>query len=156
MPLLYSYSCHVTCVTHIRPSCLMMNHIPNMLQQHLSLSIPNLPFNESIQYFVTDSYISSNTLIQLGFPSYDYLGDLPIFLKTFATSDMDDRKDISSKNSIHFDESNKRYAHSTGGRKIQTIPTNISPLRPFPEYSKHISYIFGNFDIDEGNPLHLS
>ena len=59
--------------------------------------------------------------------------------------------------------------HISGGWKIQTTPTNsckddvaqlivadISPLRPCPEASKHVSSIFGHFEIDEGNPLHLS
>ena len=90
-------------------------------------------------------------------------------LKKFATSDMDYRKDISSRNIINFDESTKRYALGSGGWKIQTTPTNsckddvaqlivadISPLRPCPEASKHVSSIFGHFEIDEGNPLHLS
>ena len=81
---------------------------------------------------------------------------------------MDDRKEISSGNSINFDESTKIYAHSIGGWKSQTTPTdackddgsqlivaNIYPLRPLPEASKHLSFIFGCFEIDKGNPLHL-
>ena len=82
---------------------------------------------------------------------------------------MYNRKEISSINSIDLNDSTKRYAHSSGVRKIQTTPTNdlkddgaqlivasISPLRPRPEASNHLSSIFGHFDIDEGNPLHLS
>ena len=91
---------------------------------HLSLSLPNLSFSESIQYFVTDSSISSNTYTQLVFPSSDFLGAFPKLLKTFATSYMDNRKYISSGNSIGFDESTKRYAHSIGVQKIQTTPKN--------------------------------
>ena len=105
----------------------------------------------------------------MDFPSSDSLGEFPKLLKTFATSDIDDRKYISSRNSINFDESTKRYAHSNGGRKSQNILTDackddgtelivadISPLRPRLEASKHISSIFCPFEIDEGNPLHLS
>ena len=110
---------------------------------------------ESIHNFVTDSSISSNTFIQLGIPSSDSLGKFPKLLKTFATSDMDDCKSIRSRNSIDSDESTKIYAHSTGFWKSQTSPTNISPLRPRPEASKHLSSIFVCLEIDEGNPLHL-
>ena len=73
----------------------------------LPLSLPNLSLDKSIQDFVTDSSISRNTFIQSGFSYYDYFGKFPKFLKTFATSDMDDHKDISSGNSINFDESTK-------------------------------------------------
>ena len=82
---------------------------------------------------------------------------------------MGGRKEISSGNSIGFYESTKIYAHSSGGMKIQTTPINackydcaqlivayISPLRPLPEASNHLSSIFGCFLIDERNPLHLS
>ena len=34
-PFLDSYYCHMTCTTHIRPSCLTKNRPPNMLQRHL-------------------------------------------------------------------------------------------------------------------------
>ena len=80
---------------------------------------------------------------------------------------MDNSKEISSGNSINFDESTKSYAHSSGDQKSQTTPTgackydgaqliiaNISPLRPRSEAGKHLSSIFGRFDIDKGNPLH--
>ena len=79
---------------------------------------------------------------------------------------MDDRKYISSRNSIDFGELTKRYAHSSGGWKSQTTTTeackddgaqlivaNIYPLRPCPEYSKHLSYTFDCFDIDKGNRI---
>ena len=36
IPLLDSYSLPVTCLTHIRTSCLMMKHPPNTLQRYLS------------------------------------------------------------------------------------------------------------------------
>ena len=134
----------------------------------LPLSLPNLSSKKFIQYFLTESSISGNTYIQLGFTSSDFLGKFMKLFKTFATSDMDNRKDISSGNSIDFDKLSKIYAHISGGWKIQTTPTdackydgaqlivaNISPLRPLPETSKHLSPIFGCFDIDEGNPLHL-
>ena len=117
---------------------------------------------------MTDSSILSNTYIQLGFSSSDSLGKFLKSLKTFATSDMDYCKEVSSGNSINFDESTKRYAHSSGGRKNQMKSTDtckdestkliiagIYPLRPRPDASKHLSYIFGRFDIYEGNPLHL-
>ena len=132
----------------------------------LPLSLPNLSFDELIQDFVTDSSISSNTYIQLGFLSSDFLGEFLKLLKIFATSEMENRKEISSENSIDFYESNKRYAHSSGGRKSQTTPTDackdngaqlivadISPLRPRPEASNNLSSIFGRFEIDEGNPF---
>ena len=66
-------------------------------------------------------------------------------------------------------ESTKRYANSSGGQKSQTTPTdackddgaqfivgNISPRRPRPESSEDSSSIFGRFEIDDGNHLHLS
>ena len=59
----------------------------------------------------------------LGFPSSDPLGNFPKSLKTFATSDMDDREEISSVNSVDFDESTKIYTHISGGWKSQTRPT---------------------------------
>ena len=140
----------------------------NVATTPLSLSIPNPSFDESIQDFVTDSSISVNTYIQLGFSHSDSLSEFPNFLKTFATSYMDYRKDISSGNIIDFDESTKRYAHSSGGLNSQTTPTdackddgaklivsNIYPLIPCPDASKHSSYIFCHFEIDEGIPLHL-
>ena len=81
---------------------------------------------------------------------------------------MDDRKYISSGNSINFDELTKRYSHSSGVQNTQTTMTiackddgtqlivaNISPLRPHPKASKKLSSIFGCFDIEEKNPLHL-
>ena len=118
---------------------------------------------------MTDLSILINTYIQLGFPYSDSLVKFPKFFKTFATSDMDDIKEISSGNSINFGESTKRYAHSSGGQKGQTIPTDackydgaqlivadISPLRPRPEASKHLSSIFCHFDIYKGISLHLS
>ena len=37
----------------------------------------------------------------------------------------------------------------------QLIIYDIYPLRPGPDTSKHLSSLFGRFDIDEGNPLHL-
>ena len=134
----------------------------------LSLSLPNPSSNKFIQCFLTDSSISSKTYIQLGFTSSDLLGEFPNFLKTFATSDMDYRKEISAGNSIDFDEFSKRYAHISGEWKSQTTPTdackydgtqlivvNISPLRPRSEAIKILSSIFGCFEIDEGNPLHM-
>ena len=127
-----------------------------MFQRHLSLSLPNPSFNESIQDFVIESSISSNTFIQLDFPSSDSLGKLKKSSKVFATSDMDDCEDISYGNCIYFDESTKRNYHRSGNRKSQTAPTKISPLRPFPEASKHLSSLFDCLDIDKGNPLHLS
>ena len=75
--------------------------------------------------------------------------------KTFATFDIDDNKETSSVNSFNFDDLTKIYVHSSGGRKSQTAPTDISLLRPRPEASKHLSYIFGRFDIHEGKPFHL-
>ena len=107
IPLLDSYSFHLTCPTHRRPYWLTSNHLPNTLQWHLLISLPNLSLDKSIQDFVTDSSISRNTFIQSGFSYYDYFGKFPKILKTFATSDMDDHKDISSGNSINFDESTK-------------------------------------------------
>ena len=81
---------------------------------------------------------------------------------------MENRKDIISENSINFNESTKRYDHSSGGWKSQTTPTNackddgtklivanISPLVTRPEVNKYLSYIFGCFEIDEEHPLHL-
>ena len=35
-PFLDSYYCHVTCPTHIRPSCLITNHPQKMFQRHIS------------------------------------------------------------------------------------------------------------------------
>ena len=35
-PFSDSYSCHMTCLNHIRHSCLMTNQYPNTLQRHLS------------------------------------------------------------------------------------------------------------------------
>ena len=135
----------------------------------LSLSLPNPSFDELIQYSVTDSYISRNTYIQLVFTSSDSLGEFPKFLKTFATSGMDYPKDISFRNSINFDEFTKTYDHSSGGQKIQTKPADtckcdgaqlvvskISPLRPLPEASNYLSYIFGRFEIEDRNHLRLS
>ena len=117
---------------------------------------------------MTNSSISSKTYIQLGFTSSDLLGEFQKLLKTFATSDMENRKDISAGNSIDFNELSKIYAHISGEWKSQTTPTdackydgaqlivvNISPLRPRPKAIKHLSSIFGCFEIDEGNPLHM-
>ena len=126
-----------------------------MYQLHLPLSLPNLSFDELIQDFVTDSYISSKTFIQLIFTSFGFLGKFPKSLKIFATYYMDDRKYISSGNSIDFNYLTKRYAHNSGGRKSQTAPTNIYLLRIQPESSKYLSSTFGRFDIEEGNPLHM-
>ena len=111
----------------------------------------------------------SNTYIQLGFSYSDSLGKFLKSLKTFATSDMDYHKEVSSVNSINFTESTKRYAHSSGGRKNQMKSTDtckddrtkliiadIYPLRPRPDASKYLSHIFGCFGIYEGNPLHIS
>ena len=111
----------------------------------LSLSLPNPPFDESIQDFVTDSSISSSS---------DSLGKCNKSFKTFANSDMNDCKEISSGKSINFDESTTIYAHSSGSQKSQTTPTdackddgaqlivaNIYPLRTFPEASNHLSSI---------------
>ena len=144
-------------------------HTPYTLQRHLYLSILKISLNESIQDFVINSSILSNTFIQLGFPSSDSLGEFPKSLKKFATSDMEYHKEIINLNSIDFNELTKKYAHSSGDRKTQTRPTyarkydgtklivtNISPLKPRPEAIKHLSSIFGRFDIDEENPLHLS
>ena len=74
---------------------------------------------------------------------------------------MDNRRDISSRNNIDFDESTKRYAHISGGWKIQTATTDackddctqlivadIYPPIPRPEFSKYLSSIFGRFNID--------
>ena len=142
--------------------------LKHIAMKNLSLSIPNPSFEKPIQYSVTGSYILINTYIQLGFLYSDLLGEFLKLLKIFATSDMDDRKEISSGNSINFDDLTKRYAHSTGVQKSQTTPTdackddgaqlivaNIYPLRPLPEARKHLSSIFGRFDIDEGGSLHL-
>ena len=134
----------------------MKNHPPITLQRHLSPFLPNQYFDKSIQYFVTNSSISSNNLILLGFHSSDLMGKFTKLLKKFGTSDMDNSKDISSVNSIDFDDSTKIYAHSSGGQKSQTAPTKIYPLRARNEDINNLSSIFGLFDIDEGNSLHLS
>ena len=84
------------------------------------------------------------------------MGEFLKSLKTFETSDMDDRINISSGNSINFDNLTKRYAHSSGGWKKKTTPTDISPLRPLPDASNYLSSIFVRFDIDEVKNLHLS
>ena len=78
----------------------------------LSLSLLNPSLEKLIQYSLIDSFILSNTYTQLGFSSSYFLGDFPKSLNIFATSDMDDRKEISSINSIDFDESTKIYANS--------------------------------------------
>ena len=109
---------------------------------------------------MTDSSILSKIFIQLDFTSSDSMGKFLKSVKTFATSDMDDRKDISLGNSIDFDELTKIYAHSSGGRKRKTtltdackydhaqlIVANISTLRPRPEASNHLSSIFGCFEM---------
>ena len=90
----------------------------------IPLSLPNTSFDKSIQYFVTNSFISSNTYIQLVFNSSGFLGEFLKSLKEFATSEMDDHKDISYVNIIDFYELTKRYTHSSGGWKIQTTPTD--------------------------------
>ena len=120
----------------------------------LSLSLPNQFFGKSIQYFVTNLSISSNTNTKLVFPSHGFLDNFLKSFQTFATSDMDDHKEISSRDSIDFDESTKRYAHSSGVQKSQTTPknackddgaklflANIYPLRPCPEASNHLSSV---------------
>ena len=117
----------------------------------LPFSLPKPSFYGSIHNYVTDSSISINTYIQLGFLSSDFLVKFTKSLKIFATSDMENDKEISSGNSTDFDCLTKRYAHSSGGQKSQATPNdtckddlaqlivaNISPLRPFPEASKHL------------------
>ena len=72
-------------------------------------------------YCVMNNYIcASNTYTQLGFTSYDFLGEFPKLLKKFETYDMDDRKVISSRNSINTDELTKIYAHIICGLNKQT------------------------------------
>ena len=97
----------------------------------------------------------------VGFSSSYYLGEFLKLLKKFVTSDMDDRKDISSRKIIEFYKSTKRCAHNSGGQKSQTTPNdackddgaqfivgNISPRRPRPESSKNLTSIFDCFEIE--------
>ena len=91
----------------------------------LPLSITNLSFDKSTQFFVTDSSILRNTYIKLRFTSSDLMVKFLKLLKTFATSDMDNCKEISSGNSINYNELTKIYAHSSGGCNIQTTPTDF-------------------------------
>ena len=104
---------------------------------------------------MTGSPISSRNYIQLGFTSYDLPVNILKLLKTFETSEMYDFKVISSKNSINSDKSTRRYAHSSGGWKSQTRPTdtckdndahsivsNIYPVIPRHEASNNLSDIF--------------
>ena len=64
-------------VTFFRRTCLSSDNetFPEHVETTpLFLSILNPSFGESIQYFVTDSFISINNYIQMGFPYSDFVG----------------------------------------------------------------------------------
>ena len=77
----------------------------------------------------------------------------------------------SSCNSCYFLDDMKlilKYVHRSGIHNIQPTQTNyckdfgvkfivagISSLRPGSKASKNLSSLFGHFEIDKGNPLHL-
>ena len=85
----------------------------HVIMTPLPLSLINTFFDESIQASVTKSSISSNTYTQWGVSFFWFAGRVSeIMLKTFATSDMEDSKDISSGNIINFNDLTKRYANS--------------------------------------------